>query len=285
MLKSKEKYTEEERAIARSLRPIDDTLFRTMAKDNIPLVEHIVRITLNRDDISILKVNTQDDIHIYEKAHSVILDCLAVDDAGNLYNIEVQATKKGDLVKRARYISSMIDSKYALGKGISSYNEIKTQIVIFLMEEDIFDRRKQLYEFIRYDVDKKLPLDDGSHIIYVNANNKGREDLDNLMQSLVAYDYREMKDTVIRETTMTYKTTVEGEDHVCDAVQQYAEKSYNNGRTEGINIGRTEGISIAVKALLNLVAKGIITLDSAIVDSGLKKEEFLSIAKSLGYKL
>ena len=281
MLKSKEKYTEEERAIARSLRPIDDTLFRTMAKDNIPLVEHIVRITLNRDDISILKVNTQDDIHIYEKAHSVILDCLAVDDAGNLYNIEVQATKKGDLVKRARYISSMIDSKYALGKGISSYNEIKTQIVIFLMEEDIFDRRKQLYEFIRYDVDKKLPLDDGSHIIYVNANNKGREDLDNLMQSLVAYDYREMKDTVIRETTMTYKTTVEGEDHVCDAVQQYAEKSYNNGRTEG----RTEGISIAVKALLNLVAKGIITLDSAIVDSGLKKEEFLSIAKSLGYKL
>ena len=277
MLKSKEKYTEEERAIARSLRPIDDTLFRTMAKDNIPLVEHIVRITLNRDDISILKVNTQDDIHIYEKAHSVILDCLAVDDAGNLYNIEVQATKKGDLVKRARYISSMIDSKYALGKGISSYNEIKTQIVIFLMEEDIFDRRKQLYEFIRYDVDKKLPLDDGSHIIYVNANNKGREDLDNLMQSLVAYDYREMKDTVIRETTMTYKTTVEGEDHVCDAVQQYAEKSYNNGRTEGI--------SIAVKALLNLVSKGIITLDAAIIDSGLNKDEFYLIAKSLGFNL
>ena len=274
MLKSKEKYTEEERAIARSLRPIDDTLFRTMAKDNIPLVEHIVRITLNRDDISILKVNTQDDIHIYEKAHSVILDCLAVDDAGNLYNIEVQATKKGDLVKRARYISSMIDSKYALGKGISSYNEIKTQIVIFLMEEDIFDRRKQLYEFIRYDVDKKLPLDDGSHIIYVNANNKGREDLDNLMQSLVAYDYREMKDTVIRETTMTYKTTVEGEDHVCDAVQQYAEKSYDKGRTEGM-----------AKALLDLVNKGTITLDYAIENSSLPKEEFLSIAKSLGYKL
>ena len=273
----KSKYTDEERAIARSLRPIDDTLFRTMAKDNIPFVEHIVRVTLNRDDISILKINTQDDIHLFEKAHSVILDCLAVYKEGTYYDIEVQASKKGDEVKRARYISSMIDSRYALGKGISSYNEIKTQIVIFLMEEDIFDRRKQLYEFIRYDVDKKLPLDDGSHIIYVNANNKGREDLDNLMQSLVAYDYREMKDTVIRETTMTYKTTVEGEDHVCDAVQQYAEKSYNNGRTEGI--------SIAVKALLNLVSKGIITLDAAIIDSGLNKDEFYLIAKSLGFNL
>ena len=92
---------------------------------------------------------------------------------------------------------------------------------------------------------------------------------------------------------MNYKVTIEGEDHVCDAVQQYAEKyaekyaakSYDNGRNEGINIGRNEGISIAVKALLNLVGKGIITIDAAILDSGLKKEEFYSIAESLGYKV
>ncbi|MDD5973037.1 MAG: hypothetical protein PUC01_04930, partial [Spirochaetales bacterium] len=200
-----------------------------------------------------------------------------VDKEGTYYDIEVQASKKGDEVKRARYISSMIDSRYALGKGISSYNEIKTQIVIFLMEEDIFDRGKQLYKFKRTEEESKLPLDDGSFIIYVNAKNKGREELDNLMQSLVSDDYLKMKDTVIRETTMTYKTTVEGEDHVCDAVQQYAEKSYNNGRTEGI--------SIAVKALLNLVSKGIITLDAAIIDSGLNKDEFYLIAKSLGFNL
>ena len=277
MFKLKSKYTDEERAIARSLRPIDDTLFRTMAKDNIPFVEHIVRVTLNRDDISILKINTQDDIHLFEKAHSVILDCLAVDKEGTYYDIEVQASKKGDEVKRARYISSMIDSRYALGKGISSYNEIKTQIVIFLMEEDIFDRGKQLYKFKRTEEESKLPLDDGSFIIYVNAKNKGREELDNLMQSLVSSNYLEMNDNVIKGCTMYYKTTVEGEDHVCDAVQQYAEKSYNNGRTEGI--------SIAVKALLNLVSKGIITLDAAIIDSGLNKDEFYLIAKSLGFNL
>ena len=80
---------------------------------------------------------------------------------------------------------------------------------------------------------------------------------------------------------MNYKVTIEGEDHICDAVQQYAEKyaakSYDNGRNEGI--------SIAVKDLLNLVGKGIITIDAAILDSGLNKEEFYSIAESLGYKL
>ena len=46
MFKLKSKYTDEERAIARSLRPIDDTLFRTMAKDNIPFVEHIETVVL-----------------------------------------------------------------------------------------------------------------------------------------------------------------------------------------------------------------------------------------------
>ena len=65
---------------------------------------------------------------------------------------------------------------------------------------------------------------------------------------------------------------------MCDIVQAYAEKSYN----KGINIGRTEGV---VQTLLNLVTKGIITLDSAIIDSGLNKEEFYSIAKSLGFNL
>ena len=71
---------------------------------------------------------------------------------------------------------------------------------------------------------------------------------------LFSSDYLKMKDAVIRKTAMTYKTTVEGEDHVCDAVQKYAEKSYNNGRADGRTEGRTEGISIAVKALLNLVS-------------------------------
>ena len=40
------KYTNEEREIVKELRPIDDTLFRIMAKGNIILVEHIVRLSL-----------------------------------------------------------------------------------------------------------------------------------------------------------------------------------------------------------------------------------------------
>ena len=276
------KYTEEEREIARKLRPIDDTLFRTMAKNNIILVEHIVRLSLNRDDIRILSVNTQDDLHFFDDSHSVILDCLAVDDAGNFYNIEVQTTNTGNLRKRARYISSAIDVKYTLEKGEKDYNKIKDQIVIFLMEEDIFDKGKQLYEFKRYDAQSKLSLDDGSRIIYINAQNKGRKELNNLMQSLISSDYTTMKDDVIKECTMYYKTSEIGESEVCEAMREYvakyAEKSFNSGMAKGEAKG-------TAKTLLDLVNKGTITLNYAIENSGLPKEEFLSIAETLGYKL
>ena len=284
------KYTKEEIEIAKSLRPINDALFRTMAKDNIPLVEHIIRVTLNRDDISIIRINTQDVIHLFSSSHSIILDCLGVDSNGVLYDIEVQTVDNDDLEKRARYISSMIDVKYALEKN-QAYGNLKQSIVIFLMEKDIFGLGKQLYEFIRKEKEINLPLKDGNNIIYVNAENKGREDLNNLMQSLISYDLSEMKDEVIKECAMYYKTTQKGEDKVCEAIREYAAKSYDEGKDDGIKIGKEDGIKIGkadginegtVKTLINLVNSGNITTSCAIANSGLSKEEFMSIAKKLG---
>ena len=77
---------------------------------------------------------------------------------------------------------------------------------------------------------------------------------------------------------MYYKTSEIGEDEVCEAMREYAAKSFNSGKAEGKAEGRVE-------ALLDFVNKGTITLDYAFENSGLPKEEFLSIAKSLGYNI
>ncbi|MDY4066946.1 Rpn family recombination-promoting nuclease/putative transposase [Bullifex sp.] len=286
----KVKYTKEEIEIARSLRPIDDTFFRTMAKNNIPLVEHIIKVILNRDDISIVKVNTQEDIHIFEKGHSVILDCLGVDNNGVLYDIEVQKYNNDNLEKRVRYYSSLLDSRYALSKGVLFKEIIETYIII-LMEEDYFHLGGQVYEVEKQIKGYNFPYIDGSNIIFTTAANKGRKELDNMMQSLVAEDYREMKDDVIKGCVMYYKTTQDGDDKVCEAVHNYAVKyaekcaqtSYNEGKDDGIKIGKADGITEGtVKTLLNLVNSGNITLDYAIANSGLSKEDFKSTAKELG---
>ena len=91
-------------------------------------------------------------------------------------------------------------------------------------------------------------------------------------------DYKTMKDNVIKVFTMHYKTSEIGEDEVCEAMREYAAKSFNSGKAEGKAEGRVE-------ALLDFVNKGTITLDYAFENSGLPKEEFLSIAETLGYKL
>lgn len=81
---------------------------------------------------------------------------------------------------------------------------------------------------------------------------------------------------------MYYKTTVDGEDKVCEALREYVAKSYDTGKADGINIGITKG---TVTTLINLVNSGNITLDYAIANSGLSKDKFNSIADNLGYKL
>ena len=79
---------------------------------------------------------------------------------------------------------------------------------------------------------------------------------------------------IIKEKLNDYKTSEIGEDEVCEAMREYAAKSFNSGMAKG-----------TAKALLDLVNKGIITLDYAFENSGLPKEEFISIAKSLGYNI
>ena len=70
---------------------------------------------------------------------------------------------------------------------------------------------------------------------------------------------------------MYYKTTLDGNESVCEAVHNYAVKYAQNSYNEGV-----------VKTLINLVNSGNITLECAIANSGLSKEEFSATAKELG---
>ena len=86
---------------------------------------------------------------------------------------------------------------------------------------------------------------------------------------------------------MYYKTTQKGEDKVCEAIREYAAKSYDEGKDDGIKIGKADGINIGiaqgtVKTLINLVNSGNITTSCAIANSRLSKENFMSTAKELG---
>ncbi len=66
----------------RGLRPIDDDFMRCLFKDNIPLVELVLRIITGKPDLIITNCQTQKDMKRLGGARSICLDAYGTDTAG-----------------------------------------------------------------------------------------------------------------------------------------------------------------------------------------------------------
>lgn len=71
----------------------------------------------------------------------------------------------------------MVDSRM-LKKG----QEFKDSYVIFIYKHDKFKKGLPLYHIDRYIRETDELFDDGSHIIYVNGNYKGNDEIGQLMK-------------------------------------------------------------------------------------------------------
>lgn len=72
----------------------------------------LLRIILKRDDIIIVSVVGQREFQSpVVGGRNIRLDILAKDNTGKQYNIEVQKKPEGAHIRRARFNSSMMDSR------------------------------------------------------------------------------------------------------------------------------------------------------------------------------
>ena len=93
--KRREAYRKE----LKSLRLFDDNFMTLFFRDNIEGAQLLVRTILDRPDLSIKSVRTQETL--INPGRSVRLDILASDSSGVLYNIEVQRENAGADFNRA----------------------------------------------------------------------------------------------------------------------------------------------------------------------------------------
>ena len=63
-------------------RPIDDTFMRGLFKENIPLAEFVLRIITGKQDLILIKCETQADFKRVTGARSICLDAYATDSTG-----------------------------------------------------------------------------------------------------------------------------------------------------------------------------------------------------------
>ena len=203
----------------------DDDLMSRVFDKNIEATELLLRIILERK-IKVISVNGQEEMKSAAVGgRNITLDVHALDENGEKMDIEVQGNSEGAHIRRARYHSSVLDSRM-LKEG-QEFKEIKDSYVIFIYKRDKFQEGLPLYHIDRYVRETGKLFEDGSHIIYVNGNYKGDDEIGHLMQDFHQTDPDNMHYKELSQGVRHFKEVEEGRDTMCEAVQEYA-KEYAN---------------------------------------------------------
>ena len=176
----KERERQEDLQRLRGLRPIDDDFMRCLFRDNIPLVQHVLEVILQKTDLKIINAKTQADLKRLVGARSICLDAYCEDDSSKKYDIEIQRSDKGAGVHRARYHSSAMDVE---------------------------------------NLDAGQEFDEGEHILYVNGAYRGDDEIGKLMHDFSCSDPDDMFNEDLADKTRYFKETEEGVEVVCRVME------------------------------------------------------------------
>ena len=128
-------------------------------EDNIPCVEEMLRVILDKPDLVVKTARTQKMFQGFRR--SIYLDIYAEDSNGTRYNIEIQQSNEGADPHRARFHMGMVDV-HSLKSG-QDFRELPDCYVVFITQEDVLRRGKTIYTIHKY-IDGDLEaFDDGSH--------------------------------------------------------------------------------------------------------------------------
>ena len=210
----------------------DDDLMSRVFDKNIEATELLLRIILERK-IKVISVIGQEEMKSAAVGgRNITLDVHALDENGEKMDIEVQGNSEGAHIRRARYHSSVLDSRM-LKEG-QEFKEIKDSYVIFIYKRDKFQEGLPLYHIDRYVRETGKLFEDGSHIIYVNGNYKGDDEIGHLMQDFHQTDPDNMHYKELSQGVRHFKEVEEGRDTMCEAVQEYAKEYALKKRTEDV---------------------------------------------------
>ena len=141
-----------------------------------------------------------------------------MDQVGRTYNVEIQRRDEGADAHRARYNSSLLDAN--LTNPGDRYDALGETYVIFVTERDVLHEGLPIYHIDRYVRETGKPFEDGSHILYVNAQCRSDTPLGKLMHDFHCTDARDMNYPVLAERVHYFKENVKGATNMCRAVEQ-----------------------------------------------------------------
>ncbi|MCM1124705.1 MAG: PD-(D/E)XK nuclease family transposase [Eubacterium sp.] len=203
---------------------LDDNLMILAFDRNIEAAELLLNVILQRNDLKVLEVMAQREYkNPMSGGRSITIDIYAMDEDGKVYDIEVQRESTGADVHRARFHSSMIDTKML--KTQQNFKEIHDSYVIFITERDVLGAGFSLYHINRVVEETGVYFGDGSHIIYVNGSYKDDNDpVGKLMHDFRCVSSVDMFYPELAEQVKFFKETKGGREIMCQVFEDLAEK-------------------------------------------------------------
>ncbi len=271
--------TDETRKLLQDLTLEDDNFFTACLSGDNECTSLILRIILNRDDLTVIKSSTQE---WYQNLieHSVKLDVAAVDEEGAIYDLEIQKLTRRASSRRARFYSASMDTS-SLKKG-DSYDALPESYVIFITPEDAIGDGQAIYEIERYVNGTGKKYGDGTHIIHVSADltEKGTP-LGNLMHDLRCADPDEMHYTELRDKVTYYKRTEKGVAEMSAVFDEMMEKVREMSFKEGELEGRKEGEARSVNNIVSNMLKKNFSIDDIAAATNLPISDIKKMASTL----
>lgn len=247
---------------------LDDDLMTLVFDRNIEAAELMLNIIFQRSDLKVLEAVAQREYkNPMVGGRSITIDIYAVDKDKKVYDIEVQRASAGADAHRARFHSSMVDTKML--KAGQNFNEIHDSYVIFITEGDVMGAGCSLYHISRMVEETGTYFGDGSHIIYVNGSYKDDNDpVGKLMHDFRCINSVDMFYPELAKQMKYFKETEGGREIVCKVFEDLAEKRAEERAAEEKKASARR-----------MIARGKLTLEEIAEDVDLPLEEVKELAE------
>lgn len=220
-------------------------------------------------DVSIQRIeflDQQKDLTDSYEYHGIRLDVYLKDEAGTVFNVELQAERRNDLQKRVRFYQSGID-RSELPKG-ADYADLSESYIIFVCNFDYFHIGKAVGERVSFLKDTDVVYEDGSHVFFLNSRYTEPNASKPILEFLDLIRTNDLEKTY--ETDLAMKTRKRIRDVRSDkelevSYMTLAQKmlderrlGFAEGREEGREEGIEEGLRKAIVALKGVLDPNVI---------------------------
>ena len=207
-------------------------------------------------------LDRQKDLTDSYEYHGIRLDVYLKNEAGKVFNVEMQADRQNDLPKRVRFYQSGID-RSELPKG-ADYTSLSDSYVIFVCNFDYFHIGKAVGERVSFLKGTDVAYEDGSHVFFLNSRyteaNASKPILE-FLDLIRTNDVERVYETPLAKEAGKRMQAVRSDKELEVSYMTLAQKMLDErrlGYAEGIEEGIEAGLRKAIMALQGVVTPAVI---------------------------